>query len=57
LKWFHETHFSRIRIVSDVSWFFRIRIWNRIEKSTINLIRIYPFDIHIEIEYGYRYPY
>jgi uncharacterized membrane protein len=44
--------FSQIRIVSDVSWYFRIRIWNRIEKSNINRIRIYPFDIHIEIEYG-----
>jgi hypothetical protein len=44
--------FSRIRIVSDVSWFFRIHIWNQIEKSTINQIRIHPFNIHIEIEYG-----
>jgi hypothetical protein len=37
--------------------FFRIRIWNRMEKSTINRIRIHPFDKHIEIEYGYGYPY
>jgi hypothetical protein len=50
-----EHFFSRMRIASDVSWFFRIQIWNQIEKSAINRIRIYPFDIHIEIEYGYLY--
>jgi hypothetical protein len=52
-----EHIFSRIHIVSDVSWFFSIRIWNQIEKSTINRIQIHPFGIHIEIEHGYIYPY
>ena len=35
----------------------RIRIWNRIEKSSQNRIRMHPYDIHIKIEYKYGYPY
>ena len=35
----------------------RIRIWNRIEKSSQNRIRIHPYDIHIKIKYEYRYSY
>ena len=35
----------------------RIRIWNRIEKSSQNRIRMHPHDIHIKIEYKYKYLY
>ena len=35
----------------------RIRIWNRIEKSSQSRIRMHPYDIHIKIEYEYEYPY
>jgi hypothetical protein len=34
--------------------FFEYEYANRIEKSTINRIRIHPFDIYIEIEYGFH---
>ena len=35
----------------------RIRIWNRIEKSSQSRIRMHLYDIHIKIEYEYRYLY
>jgi len=35
----------------------RIRIWNRIEKSSQNRIQMHPYDIHIKIEYECGYPY
>jgi len=41
-------------MLSDIP---RIRIWNRIEKSSQNRIRMHPHDIHIKIEYKYKYLY
>jgi hypothetical protein len=55
-KWFHGTYFFTDTDNIRCFMIFRIRIWNRIEKST-KRIWIHPFDIHIEIEVGYGYPY
>ena len=41
-------------MLSDIP---RIRIWNRIEKSSQSRIRMHPYDIYIKIEYEYGYPY
>ena len=37
--------------------YYRIRIWNRIEKINKNRIRMYPLYYHIKFEYEYGYPY
>ena len=35
----------------------RIRMWNQIEKTNENRIRMYPLYYHIKFKYGYGYPY
>jgi hypothetical protein len=52
-----EHIFSRIQIVSDVSWFFSNTNIESERENYYRLNSVYPFDIHIEIKYGYKYPY
>jgi len=42
---------------TDSVRYYRIRIWNRIEKINENRIRMYPLYFHIKFEYRYWYPY
>ena len=42
---------------TDSVGYYRIRIWNRIEKINENRIRMYLLYYRIKFEYGYRYPY
>ena len=42
---------------TDSVGYCRIRMWNRIEKTNDNRIRMYPLCYHIKFEYGYGYPY
>jgi hypothetical protein len=42
---------------TDSVRYYRIWMWNRIEKNNKNRIRMYPLYYHVKFEYGYGYLY